>query len=197
MKRIKIDSFADFHHLVGGQEANNRIFRGVTDVENHKLIAGVGRLTREQRGQLGLGSYERRIINLFKKSALPYLKALPKSELEWLAIAQHHGLPTRLLDWSYNPLVALFFACSRDSTSEHGVYCYKARSKTIGTLDGIDPFEIKTVLKFSPDHSSERIASQMGLFTVHPAPRLELKDPDRLELIVFSSEFAHSARYTL
>jgi hypothetical protein len=51
-----------------------------------------------------------RMLDHFKQRAVPYLKEKPANGFEWMFLAQHHRLPTRLLDWSTNALVALFFA---------------------------------------------------------------------------------------
>ncbi len=53
---------------------------------------------------------EAHILRNFAKYSRPYLPAGPIDEWELLVIAQHHGVPTRLLDWSYSPLVAAHFA---------------------------------------------------------------------------------------
>lgn len=55
------------------------------------------------------------MLRTFKQRARPYLRDRPQNDFEWMFLAQHHRLPTRLLDWSTNALVALYFAAERAS----------------------------------------------------------------------------------
>jgi hypothetical protein len=61
---------------------------------------------------------EKRIIRMFSRKAHLFLPALPRNFLEWIALMQHHGAPTRLLDFTWSPYVAAFFALDNATEDE-------------------------------------------------------------------------------
>ena len=76
------------------------VYRGLSD-ESYRLKTSLMRLAGDYK------KLERHLIRNFKKYAQ---NVQAESIWNWLGIAQHHGLPTRLLDWTYSPYVALHFA---------------------------------------------------------------------------------------
>lgn len=166
MATIEIESFRHFHETIEEQYVVSGkifIYRGVIN-RKFKLLPRIGRFENYST------TLEKDILDLFVQRARPYIEYEPKNRWEWLALAQHHGLPTRLLDWSYNPLVAAYFAVSGESTADSVVYAMSA-PLIVDTEKAPDPFEINWgVDTFQPDYLTPRIAAQSGLFTVHGVP---------------------------
>src|SRR5688572_33104522 len=97
MADIVISKFNDLYTAVERYSDITVVYRGVKST-SYKLIPKIGRYkTLHSRDRV---NEERAILRLFREQAFPYLTFIPENDWEWLAIAQHHGLPTRLLDWT-------------------------------------------------------------------------------------------------
>ena len=170
-KEIKVNSVIDFlsqvkkHHLFP--------FRGVSK-DKYELIPKIARLYSPDN----IDRYEKPLLSNFKKEALPYLTRIPTTDWEWLALAQHHGLATRLLDWTKNPLVALYFAVEKNYLTNCAVYSISLEQeintrKIINNLnidEYIDPFNVPQISLVHPSHITRRLTAQSGLFTIHHSP---------------------------
>ncbi|WP_057833258.1 FRG domain-containing protein [Colwellia sp. TT2012] len=174
---MEIDSVISFLQEVDTHEIA-KMFRGHASYE-WELLPSIARINHDslesnyENG--GWESIETDLLNSFKQHAVRYISKEPKNKLEWMIQAQHHGVPTRLLDWSSNPLKALYFAVENPAyDSENGSVYLLSPSSWSPTPYGVDLDSIITMKAFYPDIINDRVASQEGCFTVFPQ-RTDLK----------------------
>lgn len=145
----------------------NVLFRGHTN-STWRLEPKIARLAL--RSNFSLPSAESEMLRDFKRQALPHLPRDLQDDWDWLALAQHHGLPTRLLDWTTNALVALWFAVERPPEGEASgaVWMFFGKPDDYADEKKIkDPLNAKRTMIFRPRHLTPRIIAQSGWFTVH------------------------------
>lgn len=187
LTEVRIDSFqAYLDNVDQGQNAdsNSLWFRGVgsaayslsPSLHRHAAITDTATLF----------AYEDRLLTRFKERSIPYLQHRIEDEWELLFLMQHYGMPTRLLDWTENPFIALFFALSSARRSDGGNYEQDAAvwimspSKWNQTIFGhqsytgsaLSPAD-RMILGYKPGSDSKYINDDpAAILGVHNSPRI-------------------------
>jgi hypothetical protein len=170
MKTITIKSFAHYIEHVCSDACNGYLFRGVRDVAAHALVPSIGRLPKfRQATAAAITREEKHWLKRFRLEGARHVDG-SYGTWDWMVLARHHGLPVRLLDWTRNPLVAMYFAVWDRSEQKAAVYAEKFTNHV--DIDAVgDPFSVKKVAKFQPAQTSARMAAQATMMTIHPDPK--------------------------
>jgi hypothetical protein len=183
MKEITINTFYEFQDELEGMSRSG-LCRGVED-SSFDLTPSLFRPPTPRNADLD----ESNMMWVFKTHAKAHLQLIPESDLEWLAIARHHGLPTRLLDWSLSPLVATFFSVSKSPDTDGAVYIYDIL--LFSKVEGINIKELDDIIAFFPSHATKRVTAQSGMFTVHPTSKKTLVN-DTIKKIIIPKDLKKS-----
>lgn len=178
MNEARIGSFKEFHDVVSRHHEEWRCwyYRGHVSTA-YKLVPKVGRPPFAGKTD------DRLMFERWKRHAIAYVQPSPSrlSERDWLAIAQHHGLATRLLDWTFNPMAAVFFSLvdgngKVDESRDSAVYAHYSRGDFVDMTNEVDPFAVAGIHRVAPGSVAPRIGRQGGIFTLHGPPDRGLED---------------------
>ncbi|GAB3788438.1 hypothetical protein GCM10028818_54990 [Spirosoma horti] len=166
-----IDSFAQYIDEIGALTLSSHnfvLYRG--QIKDDPLLPSVARKDKTVDTTIieidMLEDFKRRSMLLVSKGEID-------NEWDQLVYAQHFGLKTRLLDWTSNPLVALWFAIQRETAKPEDekdawVYIiYGDKSLVIDPFNEQSPFDLKHTRVLRPTLNNPRIVAQSGWFTIH------------------------------
>ena len=108
----RLESWGEFLDVITDSRYSDWAFRGHPK-EQWPLLSALSRYLMNFRVDPPVwAAQEERILRIFKRKGHHFLsgRPLPDDDFEWLALMQHHGAPTRLLDFTWSPYVAAFFA---------------------------------------------------------------------------------------
>jgi hypothetical protein len=120
-KVVRLKSWDEYLSIISDSPYQNWAFRGQRDA-SAPLFSALSRYFISFRvDPRAWPEQEQRILRIFKRKAIHFLDDVPdrNDDFEWLALMQDHGAPTRLLDFTWSPYVAAFFALH--NTTKEGV----------------------------------------------------------------------------
>lgn len=171
-QEIKITSLSEYIQKIQeikekyNQKNYDLLFRG--QETDFKLIPKIQRLTSKISD---LHKCEKLITKEFKRN-LENIDWAENKEWRLFTLAQHYGLPTRFLDWSYSALSALWFSVKKAHKNTKNTFVYVMTTENISVWNDWEnfksPFDIDKILIYRPDAITERIKAQNSVFTVHP-----------------------------
>ncbi|MCR4963454.1 MAG: FRG domain-containing protein [Firmicutes bacterium] len=195
----KLKSYYPSGIMLNNPVANTFLYRGLSDV-SYKLIPSVFRKKEDNiDGRVVINNKylawanEKSLLLSFIHEASGLLSISTNDLPRWAEYAQHYGVPTRFLDWSSNPLVALYFAC-RDRTEQDGAIWmlhgtnYKRflaknlqipKEKTVKEILSDlfnDDKEIDYPVLYTPYYVDARMSAQKSYFLVWGAKKEPLED---------------------
>lgn len=168
----EIKSAADLAMIVSTVKSHRRVlFRGQN--VGKPLLPRIARIAEERNLTYDkVVQIEREMLQRFQRESVPFLNGShPRNDWEWLSVAQHQGLPTRLLDWTASALAALWFAVASDPPeggSGGMLWVLEVQPEHEAALsDQESIFDMKRTFVFQPFHIDHRIAAQSAWFSVH------------------------------
>lgn len=192
----ELQPFTDNEALKDRIYRSKRIYRGQSSAEwdlipsaQRQLRKKIKKIINDKAVKITADNRDSEIkmLEAFQLQARPYLEQAPKNHYtwEWLALAQHYNLPTRLLDWTERAATALYFAV--EDCSMHNIDGALWSSRLFDLVDiSKKPFDINHIGIYNPPHIISRITLQKGCFTVHPSDYLLKKYQWPSELIKYT-----------
>lgn len=187
-KEIVITDWNHFEKELNKLPYREWVYRGHSDANQglktslYRLFDDIQKIIRLHKGRarrFAKDEHEQLLIERFKTNAHLYLNSLPKDNepVEWLAIMQHYGAPTRLLDVTLSPYIASYFALETKHC-DCCVFAFNHAQLKALDADVLDISDFKKsifknlksekgfIIPYVPRMSNERLEAQQGLFLI-------------------------------